>query len=158
MGLAFYWPMDMGLLGSPSLISYFILFRSYCIRCNIPDLNPYVFHFFFFFVVHYLFETSKLNIINFLSLINAKFVILFMSFSVTSSSSTMQVPRDCIERSLNPFSDQIEEILCLIQDCIDTILEPKNFQRKLNLRIILLYQNIKKENCTHLFINTILQF
>ena len=45
--------------------------------------------FFFFFVVHYLFETSKLNIINFLSLINAKFVIFFMSFSVTSSSSTM---------------------------------------------------------------------
>ena len=27
MGLAFYWPMDMGLLGSPSRISYFILFR-----------------------------------------------------------------------------------------------------------------------------------
>ena len=26
MGSAFYWPMDMGLLGSPSLISYFILF------------------------------------------------------------------------------------------------------------------------------------
>ena len=26
MGLAFHWPMDMGLLGSPSLISYFILF------------------------------------------------------------------------------------------------------------------------------------
>ena len=29
MGLAFYWPMDMGLLGSPSLISYFILFNSF---------------------------------------------------------------------------------------------------------------------------------
>ena len=27
MGLAFYWPMDMDLLGSPSLISYFILFN-----------------------------------------------------------------------------------------------------------------------------------
>ena len=26
MGSAFYWPMNMGLLGSPSLISYFILF------------------------------------------------------------------------------------------------------------------------------------
>ena len=39
--------------------------------------------------VQYLFETSKLNIIHFFTLINAKFVILFMSFSVTSSSSTM---------------------------------------------------------------------
>ena len=38
--------------------------------------------------VQYLFETSKLNIIHFFTLINAKFVILFMSFSVTSSSST----------------------------------------------------------------------
>ena len=28
MGSAFYWPMDMGLLGSPSLISYFIIFSS----------------------------------------------------------------------------------------------------------------------------------
>ena len=26
MGLTFFWPMDMDLLGSPSLISYFILF------------------------------------------------------------------------------------------------------------------------------------
>ena len=27
MGLTFFWPMDMDPLGSPSLISYFILFR-----------------------------------------------------------------------------------------------------------------------------------
>ena len=37
MGSTFFWPMDMDLLGSPSLISYFILFSLHIqfLYCNV---------------------------------------------------------------------------------------------------------------------------